>query len=178
MSRIGKNPVVVPADVTVSVKGNVVTGKGKLGELNFQFDESLVGVKLEDNAVVVTPLLETKKSVSLWGTTRARINSLVEGVNSGFVKQLELIGVGYKARLQGNDLVLSLGFSHDINYKAPKGVKFVCPSATQIEVSGADKQLVGQVAAEIRKFRSPEPYKGKGVRYADERVARKEAKKA
>jgi len=177
MSRIGKNPVVVPADVTVSLKDNVFSGKGKLGELNFQFDESQVEVKLEDNAVIVSALKATKKSISLWGTTRARINTLIEGVNKGFVKQLELRGVGYKARLQGNTLVLSLGYSHDINYEAPKGVKFVCASATQVEVSGADKQLVGQVAAEIRKFRSPEPYKGKGVRYVGEYVRRKEGKK-
>lgn len=177
MSRIGKNPVVVPSDVTLSVSGNVITGKGKLGELSYQFDENQVGVKLEDNAITVTPLFASKKSRSLWGTTRARINTLVEGVNNGFVRQLELIGVGYKARLQGNTLVLSLGFSHDINYPAPEGVKFACTSPTQIEVSGADKQLVGQVAAEIRKFRSPEPYKGKGVRYVGEYVRRKEGKK-
>lgn len=177
MSRVGKYPVIVPNGVTVAIEGNVVKAKGKLGELSYAFDNEHVSTKLENNAVVVTPLAETKQARTLWGTTRARINVLVQGVNDGFVKQLELIGVGYKARTEGTNLVLSLGFSHDVIFNAPAGVTIACATPTQISVSGADKQLVGQVAAEIRKYRSPEPYKGKGVRYVGEYVRRKEGKK-
>ena len=177
MSRVGKNPVVIPSGVTVSIEGTAIKAKGKLGELVFHFDDGHVSVKVEENLVKVTPLSDAKTAVTLWGTTRAQINTLITGVNHGFKKELELIGVGYKARLQGHDLVLSLGFSHDINFKTPKGITVACPSPTQITVSGADKQLVGQVAAEIRKYRSPEPYKGKGVRYVGEYVRRKEGKK-
>lgn len=178
MSRVGKYPVIIPNGVTVVIENNVVTAKGKLGELSYSFDDSHVATKLENNAVTVSPLSDTKQARTLWGTTRARINTMVKGVNDGFSKELELIGVGYKARVEGsNKLVLSLGFSHDVIFEAPKGVKIVCPSATQISVSGADKQLVGQVASEIRAYRSPEPYKGKGVRYVGEYVRRKEGKK-
>lgn len=177
MSRIGKYPVIVPNGVNIAIDGNVVKASGKLGELSYVYDDSHVIAKLENNAVSVTPLSSTKEARTLWGTTRARINTLIQGVNDGFTKNLELIGVGYKARLEGSKLVLSLGFSHDINFETPNGIKITCASPTQISVFGADKQLVGQVAAEIRDYRSPEPYKGKGVRYVGEYVRRKEGKK-
>ena len=177
MSRVGKYPVIVPEGVSVVIVDNTVTAKGKLGELSYSFDDAHVTAKLEENTVVVTPLHKTKQGLALWGTTRARINTLVSGVNTGFSKQLELIGVGYKARVEGSKLILSLGFSHDVNFESPKGITIACAVPTQISVSGADKQLVGQVCAEIRKYRKPEPYKGKGVRYANEFVRRKEGKK-
>ena len=156
MSRVGKYPVIVPNGVTVTVNNNVVTAKGKLGELSYTFDDGHVVAKLEDNKVVVSPLSDSE----------------------GFKKELELVGVGYKARVEGSHkLVLSLGFSHDVNFEAPKEINLACPSPTQITISGADKQLVGQIAAEIRKYRKPEPYKGKGVKYTGEYVRRKEGKK-
>ena len=177
MSRIGKYPVVIPAGVTVEINDNVVTVKGKLGELSCSFDANHVSTKVEDGKVVVSPLSDNRTSRSLWGTTRANINTLVKGVNEGFYKNLELVGVGYKARMEGTKLVLSLGFSHDVNFPAPEGIKISCESPTQIKVFGVDKQLVGQVAAQIRKYRKPEPYKGKGVRLEGEYVRRKEGKK-
>ena len=177
MSRIGKYPVVIPAGVTVEINNNVVTVKGKLGELSCSFDANHVSTKVEDGKVVVSPLSDNRTSRSLWGTTRANINTLVKGVNEGFYKNLELVGVGYKARMEGTKLVLSLGFSHDVNFPAPEGIKISCESPTQIKVFGVDKQLVGQVAAQIRKYRKPEPYKGKGVRLEGEYVRRKEGKK-
>ena len=177
MSRIGKYPVVIPQGVTVTVEGNKVTVKGKLGELSCTYDDGHVATKVEDNKVVVTPLSQTLAARALWGTTRANINTLVKGVSEGFTKNLELIGVGYKARVEGTKLVLSLGFSHDVNFPAPAGIKISCESPTQIKIFGVDKQLVGQVAAEIRKYRKPEPYKGKGVKYEGEYVRRKEGKK-
>ena len=177
MSRIGKYPVSVPAGVTVNINNNVVTVKGKLGELSCSFDDSHIAAKLEDNKVVVTPLSQSMTARALWGTTRANIHDLVKGVDEGFTKNLELVGVGYKARMEGNKLVLSLGFSHDVDFPAPQGIKISCESPTQIKIFGADKQLVGQVAAEIRKYRKPEPYKGKGVKYEGEYVRRKEGKK-
>ncbi len=178
MSRIGKYPVIVPEGVSVAISGNIVKANGKLGELSCSFDTGHIDAVVDGNKVVVTPKSESKEARALWGTTRANINLIVKGVNEGFKKDLELIGVGYKARVEGsNKLVLSLGFSHDVIVEAPKGIKITCASPTQISISGADKQLVGQTAAEIRKFRSPEPYKGKGVRYVGEYVRRKEGKK-
>ena len=178
MSRIGKYPVIIPNGVTVTVENNVVTAKGKLGELSFTFDDNYVSAKLEENKVVVSPLSQSKEARALWGTTRAQINTLVKGVSEGFKKDLELVGVGYKARVEGSHkLVLSLGFSHDVIFEAPKTINIACASPTQISVSGADKQLVGQIASEIRKYRKPEPYKGKGVKYVGEYVRRKEGKK-
>ena len=178
MSRIGKYPVIIPDGVTVTVENNVVTAKGKLGELSFTFDDNHVSAKLEENKVVVSPLSQSKEARALWGTTRAQINTLVKGVSEGFKKELELVGVGYKARVEGSHkLVLSLGFSHDVIFEAPKTINIACASPTQISVSGADKQLVGQIASEIRKYRKPEPYKGKGVKYVGEYVRRKEGKK-
>lgn len=178
MSRVGKYPVIIPNGVNVAINGNVVKASGKLGELSFAYDDSHVVAKLENNTVVVTPLSTSKQARTLWGTTRARINTMVKGVSEGFTKDMELIGVGYKARVEGTKkLVLSLGFSHDIDFEIPEGIKITCASPTQISVFGADKQLVGQVASEIRDYRSPEPYKGKGVRYGGEYVRRKEGKK-
>ena len=178
MSRVGKYPVVIPAGVEVKIENNKVIAKGKNGELSFTFDDSHVSTKLEENKIVVTPLSQSQQARALWGTTRAQINSIVKGVSEGFTKQLELIGVGYKARLEGsNKLVLSLGFSHEVVFMAPEGIKITCVSPTQLTVFGANKQLVGQVADKIREYRKPEPYKGKGVRYTDEYVRRKEGKK-
>ena len=177
MSRIGKNPVVVPSEVSIAINDNVVNAKGKLGELSFQFDETQVETKLEENNIVVKPLFDTNKSRALWGTTRAQINNLVQGVSTGFTKELEIVGVGYRAKVQGSTLVLSLGFSHDIDFPIPEGIKIACPSQTEISISGSNKQQVGQVASKIRSYRKPEPYKGKGVRYKDEWILRKEGKK-
>ncbi len=178
MSRIGKYPVIVPEGVTVAINGNLITAKGKLGELTHSFDADHINVELQDNKIVVTPKTENKHARALWGTTRANINTIVKGVHDGFTKNLELVGVGYKARVEGsNKLVLSLGFSHDVPVEAPNGIKVACPTPTQISISGADKQLVGQFTAEIRKFRKPEPYKGKGVKYEGEYIRRKEGKK-
>jgi large subunit ribosomal protein L6 len=178
MSRIGKYPVIIPEGVTVVINDNIVTAKGKLGELNFAFDKAQVNAKLEENKVVVSPLSQSQQARALWGTTKAQINSVVKGVTEGFTKTLELIGVGYKARVEGsNKLVMSLGFSHDVIFEAPEGIKITTASPTQINIFGINKQLVGQVASEIRKYRKPEPYKGKGVRYTGEYVRRKEGKK-
>ena len=177
MSRVGKYPVVVPAGVELSINNNTVVAKGKLGELSFTYDDSHVANKLEDGKVVVSPLSESNMSRALWGTTRARINDMVKGVSEGFTKDMELVGVGYKARLDGKNLVLSLGYSHEIVFNTPDSIKITCESPTQIKIFGADKQVVGQVAAELRKYRKPEPYKGKGVKYATETVRRKEGKK-
>ncbi len=177
MSRVGKYPVIVPEGVTVAVESNLVKAKGKLGELSCHFDADHINVKLDGNQVVVSPKAETKQARALWGTTRANINTIVKGVHDGFTKNLELVGVGYKARVEGSKLILSLGFSHDITVQAPQGIKIACASPTQISISGADKQLVGQLASEIRDFRKPEPYKGKGVKYEGEYVRRKEGKK-
>ena len=178
MSRVGKYPVIVPEGVNVTITENMVKASGKLGELSHGYDAEHISVELKDGKVVVTPKSETKQARTLWGTTRANINTIVKGVHDGFTKNLELVGVGYKARVEGsNKLILSLGFSHDITVEAPKGIKVACASPTQISISGADKQLVGQLASEIREFRKPEPYKGKGVKYEGEYVRRKEGKK-
>lgn len=177
MSRVGKYPVVIPEGVNASVNGNVVNVKGKLGELSFTFDDSHVSVEVKEGKIVVTPHSESRTARTLWGTTRAQINSLVKGVSAGYSKSIELIGVGYKARMDGKNIVMSLGFSHDVPFKAPKGITFACESPTVVKISGVDKQLVGQVAAEIRKYRKPEPYKGKGIRIDNEYVRRKEGKK-
>lgn len=177
MSRVGKYPINIPEGVNVDIKGNVVTVKGKLGELCCSFDDSHVSAKCEDGKVVVAPLSQSITARALWGTTRANINTLVKGVSEGYTKNLELVGVGYKARMEGTKLVLSLGFSHDVDFASPQGIKISCESPTQIKIFGVDKQLVGQVASEIRKYRKPEPYKGKGVKYENEYIRRKEGKK-
>ncbi len=177
MSRIAKNPISIPSGVDVSIDGQTVTVKGAKGQLQ-QVVNDLVKVARNDaNDVVVTVCEDTKPSWTMAGTTRALINNLVTGVSAGFEKKLQLIGVGYRAQAQGKVLNLTLGFSHPVNYELPEGVTAETPSQTEIVVKGIDKQKVGQVAAEIRAYRPPEPYKGKGVRYADEHVVRKEAKK-
>lgn len=177
MSRVGKYPVEVPAGVTVSLNGDTVVAKGKLGELSFVLSPDLVDTKIEDGKISVAPRTESKQARMMWGTTRARLNNLVKGVSEGFQKNLELTGVGYRAALQGSNLQLSLGFSHDVILPVPQGVTIKVPQPTQIEISGSDKQVVGQIAAVIRSYRPPEPYKGKGVRYAGEQILRKEGKK-
>lgn len=177
MSRIGKYPVIVPDGVNVAIEAGNVSVKGKNGELSCHYDADHVSVVLDGNKVVVTPKAETKQARALWGTTRANINTLVKGVHDGFTKELELVGVGYKARVEGSNLILSLGFSHDVTVETPKGLKITCASPTQISIFGADKQLVGQTASEIRNWRKPEPYKGKGIKYVGEYVRRKEGKK-
>jgi large subunit ribosomal protein L6 len=176
MSRIGKKPVPVPAGVTATVEGQNVTVKGAKGELSFKVHDD-VSVVFNDNAVKVDPRFETKRARALWGTSRARINNLIVGVTKGFEKKLEITGVGYKAALAGKNLQLSLGYSHDVVYAIPEGIAIVCPKPTEITITGIDKQQVGQVAAEIRDYRGPEPYKGKGIKYAGEFIFRKEGKK-
>jgi large subunit ribosomal protein L6 len=177
MSRVAKKPVSVPSGVDVSIDGQVVKVKGTKGQMEHALS-ALVDVNKNDaNEVTVGVREESKDAWSMAGTTRAIINNLVTGVSDGFEKRLQLIGVGYRAQAQGKVLNLSLGFSHPVNYQLPEGITAETPSQTEIVVKGIDKQQVGQVAAEIRAFRPPEPYKGKGVRYVDEYVARKEAKK-
>ncbi len=176
MSRVGKYPVVVPAGVTVSIVGKTVHAKGKFGELSFDVVDD-VEAKLEDGKVYVKPRSESKFARAMWGTARARINNLVKGVGEGYTRKLDIVGVGYRASVQGKTLKLALGFSHDVDFPIPDGITIVCPQPTQIEISGNDKQRVGQVASEIRSYRSPEPYKGKGVKYSDETILRKEGKK-
>ena len=176
MSRVGKNPVEVPSGVEVTVKCSVTSAKGKLGELSFASPAS-VSVAVEDGKVVVTPTDNSKQARAMWGTARARIANLVEGVSKGFEKRLELVGVGYRAQMKGTDLNLQLGYSHDVLFKVPSDINAAIDGPTNIILTGADKQKVGQVAAEIRKWRSPEPYKGKGIRYRGEYIMMKEGKK-
>ena len=176
MSRIGKKPVAVPAGVTAKVDGQAVAVKGSKGELSFVVPEDVV-VTFEDNAIKVDPRTETKRARAMWGMSRSMIANLITGVTDGFTKRLEITGVGYKAAVVGKNLQLSLGYSHDVNYAIPAGVTIVTPKPTEISITGSDKRQVGQVAAEIRAYRGPEPYKGKGVRYSDEFIFRKEGKK-
>ncbi|MBS3651446.1 50S ribosomal protein L6 [Pseudaminobacter sp. 19-2017] len=176
MSRIGKRPVKVPAGVTASVDGQTVTAKGPKGELKFVVNDEVL-VKLADGEIAVEPRDESKDARSKWGLSRTQIVNILEGVTKGFEKRLEINGVGYRAAMQGKNLQLALGFSHDVIYEAPQGITIAVPKPTEIVVSGIDKQVVGQVAAEIREYREPEPYKGKGVKYAGERIVRKEGKK-
>ena len=176
MSRVGKKPVPVPAGVTASVSGQTVTMKGTKGELRFVVPEE-VSVAMADGAVTVTPRDQSKRARAMWGTSRAQVNVLVEGVTKGFEKKLEINGVGYKAAVNGKVLKLNLGYSHDIDYEIPAGIAIVTPKPTEIIITGINKQQVGQTAAEIRDYRGPEPYKGKGVKYAGEFIFRKEGKK-
>ena len=176
MSRIGKRPVAVPKGVTVTVDGQKVAVKGSKGELSFLASDA-VTVELGDDGVSIKPVDTSKRSRSMWGMSRTMIANLIEGVDKGFEKRLEINGVGYRAAVQGPNLQLALGFSHDVNYPIPEGIKIECPKPTEIVVSGINKQRVGQVAAEIREFRGPEPYKGKGVKYAGEYIFRKAGKK-
>jgi large subunit ribosomal protein L6 len=176
MSRVGKKPVPVPAGVTATVDGQTVKMKGTKGELSFLVPEE-VTVVMENGAVQVNPRDESKTARAKWGMSRAQIANLVEGVSKGFERRLEINGVGYKAAVAGKVLKLSLGYSHDVDYAIPAGVTITTPKPTEVVVVGIDKQRVGQTAAEIRDFRAPEPYKGKGVKYADEFIFRKEGKK-
>ena len=176
MSRIGKVPVSIPEGVNATVEGQKVTAKGPKGELTFVVNDEVL-VKLEEGSLVVDPRDETKGARSKWGMTRTMLANIVTGVKDGFEKKLEINGVGYRGAMQGKDLKLALGFSHDVVFVVPEGVSVACPKPTEIVVSGIDKQKVGQAAAKIRSYRPPEPYKGKGVKYADETIFRKEGKK-
>ncbi len=176
MSRVGKKPVSVPSGVTATVEGQTVKMKGPKGQLQFVVHDD-VDVKFENGSVSVSPRFETNRARALYGTARAQIANLVEGVTKGFEKKLEITGVGYRAAMQGKKLQLALGYSHDVLYDIPEGITITVPKPTEITVAGIDSQKVGQVAAEIREYRPPEPYKGKGVRYSDEFIFRKEGKK-
>src|SRR5690606_15484300 len=176
MSRIGKKPVPVPQGVTATVDGQTVPAKGPKGELKFVVNDEVL-VQMEDVAVAVDPRDQSKEARSKWGMSRTQIANILLGVKDGFEKRLEINGVGYRAAMQGKNLQLSLGYSHDVVYEPPAGVTLAVTKPTEIVVSGIDKQAVGQAAAEIRKFRGPEPYKGKGVKYANETIVRKEGKK-
>ncbi len=176
MSRVGKRPVPVPSGVTATVDGQTVKMKGPKGQLQFVVHDD-VEVKLEDGQVKVNPRVETNRARALYGTARAQVANLVEGVTKGFEKKLEITGVGYRAAMQGKNLQLALGYSHDVVYAIPEGITITVPKPTEITVTGSDIQRVGQVAAEIRSYRPPEPYKGKGVKYVGEFIFRKEGKK-
>jgi large subunit ribosomal protein L6 len=176
MSRIGKKPLEVPAGVTATLEGQVVKAKGPKGELSFTVHDEVL-VAMNDGAIKVDPRDGSKPARSKWGMSRTMISNIFTGVKDGFERKLEINGVGYRAAMQGKDLQLSLGFSHEVVYKVPTGITVTVPKPTEIIVNGINKQQVGQVAAEIREFRGPEPYKGKGVKYANERIVRKEGKK-
>ena len=176
MSRIAKKPVEILSGVEINISGQNITAKGKQGNLSLDMHES-VSIKQEDGKLSFSPNNATKGAMAMAGTMRSLVNNMIAGVAEGYVKKLQLVGVGYRAQMQGKVLDLSLGFSHPVKYVIPEGITIETPSQTEINVIGADKQKVGQVCAEIRAYRPPEPYKGKGVRYSDERVIRKEAKK-
>jgi large subunit ribosomal protein L6 len=176
MSRVGKNPVTIPQGVTIDLAGQTLTAKGRLGSLKLAVNNEVTAA-LEDGHVVVKPRNETKRARMLWGTTRALVNNMVTGVSKGFTVNLEINGVGYRAAVQGKNLVLQLGYSHDVTFPIPDDVKITCERPTAITITGADKQRVGQIAAVLRAFRKPEPYKGKGIKYAAEVIRRKEGKK-
>lgn len=176
MSKIGKAPITVPAGVTATVEGQTVKVKGPKGALQVNVVDE-IDVKLENGALLFALRGETNRHKSMWGLSRTLVANAVEGVTKGFEKKLEITGVGYRAAVQGKALNLALGFSHDVNYPIPEGIQIVTPKPTEIVISGIDRQQVGQVAAEIREYRGPEPYKGKGVKYAGEFIFRKEGKK-
>ena len=176
MSRIGKKPVAIPSGVEVKIDGQTVKAKGSKGELEVTLVDD-VTVEMTDDGVVVAPVGESKRARSMWGMSRTLVSNIFVGVTEGYKKELEINGVGYRAAIKGNNLSLQLGLSHDVDYPLPEGIKIECPSQTEIVVSGIEKQVVGQVAAEIRSYRPPEPYKGKGIKYKDEYIFRKEGKK-
>ena len=176
MSRIGKKAVAVPSGVTVTIEGQTVTVKGPKGQLAWTVAEE-IEVKQEGAELLLSKRVDNTRAQAMWGLSRTLVANMVEGVTSGFEKTLELVGVGYRAAMKGNALSMQLGFSHDVDVPAPAGITFAVPKQTEIKISGADKQAVGQIASVIRKLRPPEPYKGKGVRYAGEKVRRKEGKK-
>ena len=176
MSRIGKHPVPIPAGVDVSVAGQNVTAKGKLGQLSVTLVDD-IDVSKEDGKVVVKPRGDGKRARMMWATSRTLVSNLVKGVSDGYTVNLDINGVGYRAAVQGKELVMQLGFSHDVKYPIPEGISIKTEKPTSISISGFDKQKVGQVAAEIRGYKKPEPYKGKGIKYVTETVLRKEGKK-
>lgn len=176
MSRVGKYPVEVPAGVQVAITGRILTAKGKLGELALELTDN-VDAKIEGNKVSVAPRGNSTPARMMWGTTRALVANMVKGVSTGYSKSMEITGTGYRAAVQGSNLVINLGFSHDVVYPIPKGIKVTCEKPTSIKVEGVDKRQVGQVCAEIRTWRPPEPYKGKGVKFEGEAILRKEGKK-
>jgi large subunit ribosomal protein L6 len=176
MSRIGKKPIAVPSGVTANVEGQTVKVKGPKGALAVALHDD-VEVKLDKGAIKIDPRFETKRARSQWGTSRTLVSNLIAGVTKGFEQKLEINGVGYRAAVQGKNLQLALGYSHDVIYPIPEGITIATPKPVEIVISGSDRQKVGQVAAEIREFRPPEPYKGKGIKYSDERIFRKEGKK-
>ncbi|MEE9328880.1 MAG: 50S ribosomal protein L6 [Parvularculaceae bacterium] len=176
MSRIGKKPVPIPSGTEVSIDGQMIKAKGPKGQLEFVIND-LCTVAKGDKGIVVTPVNKTKMARSMWGMNRSMVSNIFEGVTDGYKKNLELVGVGYRAQMKGKKLVLALGFSHDVEFDVPQGIDIKVAKPTEIEITGIDKQQVGEVAAKIRSYRPPEPYKGKGVKYADEYVFRKEGKK-
>lgn len=176
MSRVGLVPVAIPEGVTVDLAGKVMTAKGKLGELNLTFVDDVIP-SIEDGNLVVKPANDSLKARKMWGTYRSLANNIVTGVSVGFTKELQINGVGYRAQVQGKDLVLQLGHSHEIRHPIPEGITIKCETQNEVSIFGRDKQVVGSVAAKIRSYRPPEPYKGKGVKYKDEIILRKEGKK-
>ena len=176
MSRVGSSAITIPADVTLSNDGGVIVVKGKNGELSTSL-HSDVELSVADNVATLRPARDTRQAKALWGTMRSNLNNMVVGVTEGFTRKLEINGVGYRAAMQGNKLVLSLGFSHPVEMEVPAGLKVAVENNTSVTITGADKQLLGQFASEVRAKRPPEPFKGKGVKYADEYIVRKEGKK-
>ena len=176
MSRIGKKPVAIPSGVTITVEGQTVTVKGPKGQLAWTVAEEVV-VNQADGELTLAPREDNQRGRAMWGLSRTLVNNMVEGVTKGYEQTLELVGVGYRAAMKGSNLSMQLGFSHDVDIKPPAGVTFATPKQTEIRISGIDKQVVGEISAQIRRIRPPEPYKGKGVRYAGEKVRRKEGKK-
>ena len=177
MSRIGKKPVALPSGVTASVESGVLTVKGPKGTLAMQLLDDLVKYDVAEGEIRVTPITDAQRNRAAWGMTRTNVQNLITGVTEGFTKVLEINGVGYRAQAQGKNLRLQLGYSHDVNYPVPEGIDVKTPDQNTVEISGIDKQKVGQVAAEIRRWRKPEPYKGKGIKYRGEYIFRKEGKK-
>jgi large subunit ribosomal protein L6 len=177
MSRIGKKPIAIPAGVTATVESGTLTVKGPKGTLAMQLLDDLVKYEVAEGEIRVTPLVDAQRNRAAWGMTRTNVQNLVTGVTEGFTKVLEITGVGYRAAAQGKNLRLQLGYSHDVNFPVPEGVDVKTPDPNTVEITGIDKQKVGQVAAEIRRWRKPEPYKGKGIKYRGEFIFRKEGKK-
>jgi large subunit ribosomal protein L6 len=177
MSRIGKKPVAMPSGVSATVEGQTLTVKGPKGTLSMQLLDDLVKYEIAESEIRVTPLVDAQRNRAAWGMQRTNVQNLVTGVTEGFSKVLEITGVGYRAQAQGKNLKLQLGYSHDVNYAVPEGVEVKTPDNTTVEISGIDRQKVGQLAAEIRRWRKPEPYKGKGIKYRGEYIFRKEGKK-
>jgi large subunit ribosomal protein L6 len=176
MSRIGKKAVTIPSGVTLTLEGQTVTVKGPKGQLAWTVADE-IELRQEGADLIMSPRDDSKRAASMWGLSRTLVNNMVVGVTTGYEQTLELVGVGYRAAMKGNALSMQLGFSHDVDIPAPDGVTFAVPKQTEVKISGIDKQLVGETAAKIRRIRPPEPYKGKGVRYAGEKVRRKEGKK-